>query len=305
MNKELKDIDFIIIGGQKCGSTFIQSIISEHPDVFMPYDEQAYFEDAWNNQGEKDKLLSELNRSDGEKKIGIKRPSYLSKKECPSRIKSEVGTPKIIVILRNPIERIISAYYHYMVYESLPVEEINLGLKNLIDLKYEAQFARSSEILKFSFYTESLLNYIQEFGRENILILLHDDLRNERKNIVEKCYDFLGIDNSFHPEKSISRRPQKVIYSTSRLKMRVKYLNPVLFEFSEDRSKMNLAKMNFFEKAYCFSLDRFDNHVLSKIFDSKKPILNDDIKKKLIEMYSGDVENLENLLDRDLSSWMN
>ena len=150
-------IDFIIIGGQKCGSTYLQNIISDHPAVNMIPGETPYFENPDYDQYGKDALdilpkkISML--------TGCKRPTYLSKAEVPSRIHSYNSEAKIIVILRNRIDRFKSAYFHYMNQGFIPIKPINKGIINLLDGSWKDKYPRSSEILEFGLYYEGLKRY--------------------------------------------------------------------------------------------------------------------------------------------------
>ena len=105
-------LDFIIIGGQKCGSTYLHHIINEHPEIDTLPGESPYFESPDYEDYGMDKLEKLINELDQNKVIGIKRPNYLSKPEVPLRIFKENRKIKLIVILRNPIERLWAKYSH-------------------------------------------------------------------------------------------------------------------------------------------------------------------------------------------------
>lgn len=59
---------------------------------------------------------------------GIKRPDYLSLPERPQRINEHSPEAKLIVVLKNPIQRAVSAYYHYISNRYLRAVEPNEGL---------------------------------------------------------------------------------------------------------------------------------------------------------------------------------
>jgi len=175
-------LNFIIPGAQKSASTFIHKCLAEHPAIYMPADEISFFESP---DYETSTVSSFWNLFNGNhnKILGIKRPSYLAKPEVPERIKKHAPDAKFIVVLRNPIRRAVSAYYHQMKYGFIPVKNIEQGLDDILNKKYvqDSKFARASEIIDFGFYCKQLERYFSFFDRKKFLILLHED-------IVEKEY---------------------------------------------------------------------------------------------------------------------
>ena len=124
--------NFVIAGAQKSGTTYLQRCLQDHPDVFMPPDETAYFEDSDFHTVPWESFLKEFEQAAGKKAIGIKRPDYMGRKGCARNLASKLPDAKIFFVLRNPVERAISAYFNFVGYSCLPVEPINTGLSNLI-----------------------------------------------------------------------------------------------------------------------------------------------------------------------------
>ena len=124
-------LDFAIVGAQKAGSTFLLKNLRDHPSVFMPNGEVPYFENP--DFYGPNKLEFYFNKKNKKNILGIKRPNYLNKKEVPSRLIENNPNIKIIIFLRNPVDRVISAYYHGMKMGLLPLLEINEGLKKILN----------------------------------------------------------------------------------------------------------------------------------------------------------------------------
>jgi len=295
-------LDFIIIGGQKCGSTYLHEVINEHPDIEMVPGECPHFESPDYEKGGVEQLNKLIEKLDNNKILGIKRPSYLSKSEVPFRIKKVNNKVKLIVILRNPLERLKSAYFHYMNYGFSPLLELNSGIEKLLNGDLAKQYPRTAEILEFSFYWKNLNHYLDIF-KENILVLTYDELKEDRKSVIEKCYSFLGVNKSFIPSQSLNSRPQKVNYSLIRTRFLAK-MNKHQYIYNKDRTRLFNKDKSVWDKCICGVIYLIDKYVLIFfIKNNKKPEFDSYIKQQLIKKYHLDIENLEKTLNVDLSRW--
>src|SRR3954453_11545774 len=104
---------FVVIGAQKSASTFLQTCLADHPDVFMPKGELAFFESPDYERA----TLTDLRRLfEGrlERRLGFKRPNYLCKPEVPARLAKDLPDALLLSVLRKPLDRAISAYFHYI-----------------------------------------------------------------------------------------------------------------------------------------------------------------------------------------------
>jgi Sulfotransferase domain len=157
---------FYIIGSAKCGTTFLQDALREHPEVFMPADETPFFEDPDYLESTSQTLSDIFSEARDKQLLGIKRPTYLHKMEVPGRIKKVAPHAKLIAILRNPITRAISAYFHNMRYGFVPPIDPNDGIRSIIDGSMQATYPRSDEVLDFGFYYRDLMHYLDFFDRD-------------------------------------------------------------------------------------------------------------------------------------------
>ncbi|OWU77589.1 hypothetical protein ATO3_02560 [Marinibacterium profundimaris] len=294
--------NLIIIGAQKSASTFMQNAVAEHPDVFIPKGEEAYFEDPDYDQ----KSASYLSgRFDGrnEKILGIKRPNYIGKPEVPARIVRDLPDAKIIAVLRNPVDRAIAAYFHQIRYGTMPLLPLDEGMSKLVENDGVIPgYARSKEILEFGLYYKYLSQYEHFSSSGRQLVFLHEDISKEPEECIRKSYEFLGVDVSYSPQ-NLQGRPMAAVYNPLRLKV-LAARNPLMFTYNDDRTRLHSRKMNYLEYGLAGALTVADRYVLSRFLRNNKPQLDPTIRKKMVNYFLEDIRKLEKLIDRDLSAWM-
>ena len=114
--------NFLIIGTQRGASTFLHKRLLEHPDVFMLPLEEGYFDDPWYEPRRLDGWLEKRFHAAGDRAArGFRRAELLAFPECPARIAHDLPGVRLIAVLRNPVDRAVSAYHHYVAAGLLPV----------------------------------------------------------------------------------------------------------------------------------------------------------------------------------------
>jgi|TARA_B110000908_G_C10130877_1_gene392121 hypothetical protein len=296
-------LDFVVIGGQKCGSTFLQTVINAHPEIDMSSGECPHFESPDYENGGIQKLEVLLSKLNNTKKIGIKRPNYLSNNEVRKRLSKVNEQIKLIVILRNPIERLKSAYFHNMNYGFSPVLSLNEGIQKLIAGKLKKKYPRTEELIEFGYYAKYLKDYTRDFD-DRLLILFYDQLKKDKLDIIKKCYLFLGVDTDFIPNDIfLNSRPQKVNYSLFRTRL-LTTKNRYQFNYNATRTRLEVKKQNRIDKFVCKNIDRIDRRIVSKyLVEDKKPIFTPKVHNQLIDIYQQDINELESICNVDLSHW--
>lgn len=294
--------DFVIGGAQKSASTFLQACVSEHPEIYMPKGEVAFFESP-DYEANSIQNLESLFDHRCEKRLGIKRPNYLGKPEVPERLSNNLPGVKLIFVLRNPIDRAMSAYFHYIRGGYIPVADFENGIDSIINsATFREKFKRCKEVIEFGFYFKHLSNYLSFFDRKDILVLLHEDIALSPEHSIRKAYTFLDVSADFLPSMSIKSRPQSVTYNLSRLRLTQK-VNLFTNTYNSDKTRSYIKDQNFTEHILSRSILAFDRYVLSRIFGNDKPNIELSLREKLYDVYKDDVLSLENLLERDLNGW--
>src|SRR5947209_6909997 len=206
--------DFIIIGAQKGGTTSLYRYLIDHPNIAPIYIKEPHFFDIHFHKGvgwyrshfptavekyyaryvEKHDLIT-----------GEASPYYLFHPRAPQRVAKTLPRAKLIVLLRNPIDRAYSQYQHQLrqpgveplsFEEAIAYEEKRLAgeeEKILRDEKYDSFNHRHYSYLARSTYVDQLRRWMSIFPREQFLILKSEELYAEPTAIVNQTLEFLNI----------------------------------------------------------------------------------------------------------------
>jgi len=281
-------IDFIIIGAQKSASTYVHRTIEQSDEVYMPRGEVRSFEDPHFANGGEEKLERIIASGPG-KKIGIKRPDYLGKPEVPERIFRKNKDTKLILVLRDPVERFRSAYYHYAKLGFAPVEDINIATSKILSGEYQKKYRKLKEILPYGSYHECLERYRRYFSKEAILVLDKCDLA-DRETLVARLEDFLQIriDRSASVPSWSSNQG---VYNETRLKF-LRLRNRACYRYNADMS-IRWRRRNPASTVVNSLFYLVDRTLLIRVFGNEKPPLNEENRLLLKQYYAADQAMLQ------------
>jgi hypothetical protein len=296
--------DFLIIGAQKAGSTLLLKCLREHPDVFMPFGETRVFEDPEYVRTDVRHFFEKLFAGVSQKKaVGIKRPAYLAKPECPERIHRLIPNAKLVVVLRNPVERAISAYYHYMRCGYIPIRPSQEGLTKLIEGQYENAFPKSAEIIEYGRYHEHLRRYLKFFEKCQLQILIFDAFKANPFESMKQVYRFVGVSDSYTPVSlSMKSHRNPGVYSLTRLRV-LTIRNACMYSYNEDRTNRYRIQPNPLGRFINKIVTWVDERMLTPICTDSKPELTRDLVNRLYKIYESDITQLEDLLGQKLTKW--
>ena len=267
----------------------------------MPPDEISFFEDPDYHRSTVTDLAAMFTNSGDGAVLGMKRPNYLYKSEVPARIKKVLKKPKIIAIIRDPIERLLSSYFHNIRYGFVPLLEAEKGLCDLLDGRLQKTYPRAHEVLDFSFYYPGLKKYYELFEKSNVLVLSYEALKTNPRDFVRSAYKFLGIDESFLPARNIGLRPQAVLYSLPRLRI-LTLTNRLQFAYSHEKDRVFGKKNDSYLGQLTVGLIKsLDKNFLRYIFPSKKPLLSPGLQTRLVNLYHKDIYNTQKLTGLNFS----
>lgn len=296
MQKDNQKIDFIGIGAPKSGSTWMSKCLAEHPQILFTSQKsrkEIHFfnvDDVWgdNSTGRMsyyDRGLDWYLDQFPESKDGCIRGefsvTYLADPVAYKRIHDTFPNVKIIASLRNPIDMVYSLYWYFK----------NGAVIDLPDT-FEEALDKGIFIDKGMYY-KYLKLYYGVFPKENIKVVLFDDIKSDPKGVLKDIFKFLGVDTDYVPESIDS-------HVNEAFKLRSKLIRDIAHSVVVFIDKLGLSKLKFklFESRLLFEIYSFLN---------KKPgkyqSMNDSTRKRCYEIFKEDIANLEKLINRDLSSW--
>jgi hypothetical protein len=202
--------DCIILGAMKCGTSSLYFYLASHPQVITPTRKEIHFFD--NNFEKKVGWYRSHFPSIAKMKSGIyitgeASPYYLYHPHVARRIYQTIPNVKLIALLRNPVDRAISHYWHQVNKgrEDLPMEEAFEVEKERISadkerLKKEKQYYgfnhRHYSYLDRGKYVGQIERFERRFSSDQILILKSEELFFNAKETIEEVEDFLGIERA-------------------------------------------------------------------------------------------------------------
>jgi hypothetical protein len=229
--------------------------------------------------------LSLFKKVKGQKAIGEASVSYLCYEETALNIKKSIPHAKIIIILRNPIERVFSHFLMDIREGKLPPDSVFLEtIKRDFYTSGKRGWGYTNLFIECGMYYQQVKFYLDIFGLKSVYVCFFDDLMLDTTFFVKNIFSFLNIEESFKPKSKV--RKNRFAKPRNRL-LRAIYTNT---EFR----KMGKKVIPDYMKEYIV------NVFLKKVV---KPKLTDQEKVFLIDIYKSDIQKLEKLLNKDLSDW--
>ena len=292
--------DFLIVGASKSGTSSIYHYLRQHPDVYLSEKQKegrffSQMQGCFQGPGDKNvesTVIRDLQSYEAlfegytnQKAIGDISPEYLYFHErAIPLIKSTLDeNVKIIIILRNPVDRAFSGYTHFKRdrRENLSFEE---ALQNEDERKNQ-NWIWAWQYKNSGFYFRQVMAFLDNF--KNVKVIIYEDLRDNEQSILSEICEFIGVDPGFSFDTSykynVSGDPKSA----------------VLYKLETSRSLVNFVKK---------IIPRSWATKIKTTFTGEKQMIktemNPQTKRELIEFFREDILQLQDLLHRDLSHWL-
>ena len=291
--------NFLVIGTAKAGTTALHGVLKKHPEIFLPFKKELHFfnDDANYARGVDWYVGTFFGKSGGYSARGDITPTYLywGEKVVP-RIQGvyETRIPRMIVILRDPVERAYSRYWHQRRVpgrEPLSFEEaLNSEDRRLAEDKDDLRRRGRISWAYFQggLYAAQLGRYFQCFPRERFHVMLFDDLKKDFVGTIRCLLRFLEVDPTVEVRPLVGN-PASVpraaglnrwLRSHSRLGRAVKEtLSPRMLSYVRKAMRRPFLR------------------------PASYPPIDSATERALRLRYRPDIQQLEAMLDRDLSHW--
>ncbi len=283
--------NFFIVGTAKAGTSSLYAYLNDIPGIYMsPIKEPKYFmvSDFFHYNEppirDKKKYLNLFAKAKEEKIIGEASPQYLKDPQTPKLIHQIVPQAKILISLRDPVERLYSSYLMHIRSGRIKTtfsEEIDLVFNKITDKKFD--YIKVDAGL----YSENIKRYLKIFGNKQVKIIIFEEFIKNTKETVNDILKFLDIKYELQNFKSevynkhgINRGgflAKKIRHSRKISSLAKKILSP---------STQRVLRDTLFVKS------------------QPKPKMDQKDREFLIKFYNDDVKNLQTLLGRKLP-WKN
>jgi hypothetical protein len=293
--------DFVIIGAAKSASTWLHLALRQHPAVYMPGDETAFFEDPYYDASDLGPLLAELEDAPGGAKVGIKCPNYLCTPHCAPRLARHLPHARLVAILRNPVDRAISQYYHLIRSGQFPVISADSAFAQYLAGRFDPPYARQL-VMDFGRYGMGLENFRQVFPPEQLLVLTDLDMRRSSLDVFQRVCRFLDIEELAIPAGASMPRNQGVYFAPF-LRL-IRFLNHYGLTY-DPASGMGSARPGATGRA-ARRLVRLVSRLsaATRMFvHSQEPAVSARTRAALLDYYLADIAKLEAMTNIDLSAW--
>jgi len=261
---------FIGIGAQRCGTTWLYESLAAHPQVFVSTPKELYF--FTKNYGRNvDWYEGHFEGRNDALAWGEITPGYFYRPEALERIASDVPEARLFVILRNPVDRALSAYNFFKA-------------RQYAGLDFREALQRDESILGQGMYSVGIDRLRRHFSQQQVLVLLYDDIVESPDKLVSRLYDFVGVDPEFRPEMLRRRINQSIFPRTQKVLVRLGLSNAInrvkQSPLGDAIQKWHLQRRD---------TDRSDNS---------------GEREFLCAYFTDEIDRLQKRLDRDLSGWL-
>jgi hypothetical protein len=289
--------DFYLVGAPKCGTTAMYDFLRQHPDIFLPRTKELLLFGAdlsYPTRLSADEFLAYFADRGDARRVGTAHTAYMQSRRAATEIKAARPDADIIIMLRNPIE-VLPSWHSELLYETIEeLGDFEAALEAEADRrrgKRVPRAARNSYVESLFYrdvvaFSDQVERYFEVFGRRNVHVIIHDDLRGDPQGVYREVLSFLRVDPTFEPQFAVinankivrSRALQKLYFGTST---------------PGHRTIRQLVPRALRQKLLAVNARQ-----------ASRSALQPHVKARLMEELGAEIVRLSQLLDRDLTSWL-
>jgi len=270
---------FLIIGSQKAGTTALYRVLRDHPQVTMARKKEVHFfiHDRLYRRGMPRYERFFWGGKPDSLAIGEVTPGYICYPQVPERIHRSLPGARLVLTVRHPVERAHSQYWYARRHLTEP-----LTFEQAVDA-YLAEEYRAGQPGYFSrgFYMRYLQRYLALFPREQILVLLFDELVAAPEATYERLFRFLGVDESFRSPAMTEKSNPSFVWRNG------------LYTFFS-RHPQRAARLPLAARRIICAGPKMA---------ARYPPMDAEVRRRLVEVYREPNRELSLFLGRDLEHW--
>lgn len=283
----MEKVGLLHIGPQKSATTWVYNCLSEHKEVFVPDKNNIHYYDINYYKGQE--WYSEFYEEARQEQVLLDPTmTYIRSPWAPRRIAEDNPDAKIMLCLRDPIDRAFSHYWH-----EKKKGKINFEFEETLQ-----NYDLFSSWLEPGFYAEHIERYLQHFDREQLLCLRFHTLQTDQRTFLKRILRFAGVDEDFEPswlhkksnEAGGRRTPANRVWR--RIKKAVV------------RSSLETAARTMRLDEAAQSLEELP--LIGGVLQDKREYeegMDPALRAELLELCEPEIERLESLLDLSLGTW--
>ena len=291
----INNINCVFIGSQKAGTSSLYHWLSQHPEVFGPDSSKdfAFFSnDNFYKNGSKF-IEGFYTEYAGQKIVLHGNVNYSLFTHALARMRNDCPNAKFIMILRNPVDRAISAYNYFY---KLGLEDLSFHDAIMADVEnrhLDFKAISDKTYIRHGFYYKQIESFYELFDKSRLHLLLFEEMIEDPLESLKSVFDFLAINKNFSPNL-------KLINETGDAKIRV--LNK--FMYTSNGVKTFLKDKLFLERIVPLKIRiQIRKHI--RDWNTKEASQNkvDIDKHYLYSLFKEDILKLEDLTGLNLKVW--
>ncbi|WP_205479969.1 sulfotransferase family protein [Sphingomonas arenae] len=264
---------FLVIGAVKAATTWINVQLQDHPDIFMPNPEPHFFSTEFDRG--LDHYRSLFAPAAPGQLVGEKSADYFAHRDAPARVAALLPSARLVVQLRNPVERAYSDYkmlFRRGTIRGRPEEYLRHG-------------SEQPRFLEGGLYGRHLHRWLEHFPADQLHVLLYEDVRENAEEAVTGVCRHIGAEPRY--SERVGTRPVND-GAAQLLPLGMRQLLAPLKPLAQP-----LRGTAGFERIRGLFAKQVDY-----------PPLRPDTRAWLADYYARDVEQLQSLIGRDLGHWL-
>ena len=287
--KKQFNLDYVGIGAQKAGTTWLSIILRAHPETCVSIPKEVNF---FNTQGSFyetalgkdypnfDKYARHFSHGNKSQLMGEVSPNYLYDLGTAKRLYTHFPNVKILVCLRDPVKRAFSQYNFSRYKHKAEAREFDDAIR------------QEPEYVERGLYYKQLKPYFELFAFEQFYFLTIEDIKNKPLETCKAVYSFLGVNTTHIPE---------TIYQKSNPTQKSRFTWLLYFERFVKRILIQLKLGRLIVWLKKRGLHQI--YLRYNFFDHEFPKMPEKSHLFLKAQFQEDIEQLELLLGKDFSNW--
>jgi hypothetical protein len=275
----MSQLDFLIVGAQKSGSTSLRAFLSEQEKDIFILNRELHF---WNRKGQYQdgaglsSYLENFAEAKPNQIKGEKSPSYLVSQEAPERIHKHFPEVKIVAILRNPIDRAYSAYWHG---RRVGAIETSTTFGEAVRNYKVNQGKPYGDMVTAGFYSEQIARYLNFFPLKQLHVISFES------TLTQSGAELHGVLKFLLPNSAIANQESQLVFPKRNVARASRFpkLNEAIF------------------KSKLLSYSTKSRISKKSLVDLKVPEMLEDDRKFLQDIYAGENQSLQSILGKNFA----